>query len=630
MKRILKTLKKKWRLLMCVAIVIIFQCYIQLCIPTLTVAIQSIVSKGANATSIDLATLELGVFPLLKMILEGTEFNYYSWIFIVGGWMLIYSFIVLVLAIFQNYFGAYLGAFVGKMLRKEMFYKVNTLTLSDYDKFGTATLITRTTNDIEQIKNFLTMGIRIMFMSPAYMIIAVIFTINKDYRYLLVFLVIIPLIIIIMAILLILTSPLFKKLQKNLDDITVVLRENLTGIRVVRAYNQQTTEDKKFDEANKNTTKTYLKASQIMTVADPFISVIFNLAYIGIFALGFFFLNGANILDSTVQMQVANINAVSQYAMQMMMSFLMFAMMFIMLPQASASIKRVNEVLNTKNNILDVDNEKFDYDEFSNLETKGTIEFKEVSFTYPDATYPCIEGITFKTKPGTTTAIIGSTGSGKSSIINLIPRFYDATTGEIFLDGVNIRSIPKTLLRDKVGFVPQQAVLFKGTIKENICFGKKDATDEEIQEALNVAQTGHFISKLPDGINTYVAQGGKNFSGGQKQRLAIARALVRKPEIYIFDDSFSALDFKTDAKLRADLKPYTKGASIIIVAQRVSSILDADNIIVVNEGKCVGQGTHTELLKSCPIYQDIVKSQLDKEEVEKTIRLIKEAKEGGY
>ena len=334
-------------------------------------------------------------------------------------------------------------------------------------------------------------------------------------------------------------------------------------------------------------------------------------------------------LQKTIANDISGIVVVSQYSMQIMQSFIMLAFVLVLLPQTMASMSRINEVLKCEDTVKECDHNKFNEELFQKRE-KGSIEFKDVSFCYPDSNTPVIEHISFKTKPGTTTAIIGSTGSGKSTIINLIPRFYDATSGEIILDNYNIKDIPQKTLRDCIGFVPQQALLFSGTIEENIRFGNKNASDEEILEALSVAQTEHFISKLPNGTKTFVSQGGKNFSGGQKQRLCIARALVKKPEIYVFDDSFSALDFKTDAKLRQALKKYIVNSSIIIVAQRVSSILDADNIIVLNEGKCVGQGTHAELLKSCPIYQDIVKSQLDPDEVEKTINILNSIKsEGG-
>jgi len=614
MKKILQILGKKWYLLLLVAACIITQCYLQLMLPEKMGEIQTYMNQYQST----LITQE----ELTQNILQ------------TGGWMLLISAGVCILAVVQNFFGSWLGAYVGKIMRSEVFYKVNSLSLTNYNKFGTATLITRTTNDIEQIKNLVYMSIRTLIMSPTYMIIALIKILNNDSRLAIILAICIPLIIVGMAGLMAYATPLFKKIQEKTDNVTIVLRENLTGIRVIRAYNQQKTEFTKFDKANKDMTKIIIKVGHTMSLADPLINIIFNLCYVGIYALGFYLLDGFVITSAAdmnvVSNTITNVAIVSQYSMQIMMSFLMFAMLFIMIPQASASSKRVNEVLKTVSAIKEKELTPEQLKKITNTKESGILEFKDVSFTYPDASQPVIEHISFKTKPGTTTAIIGSTGSGKSSIINLIPRFYDATSGSVCLDGNDIKDIPQKLLRDKIGFVPQTAVLFKGTIKENILFGKKDASDEEIAEALSVAQTEHFINKLPDKLNSYVSQGGKNFSGGQKQRLAIARALVRKPEVYVFDDSFSALDFKTDAKLRSALKTYAKDSAVVVVAQRVSSILDADNILVINDGKCVAQGTHNQLLKNCAIYRDIVKSQLDPDEVEKTLKMNKEAVlEGG-
>ncbi|MFA6667647.1 MAG: ABC transporter ATP-binding protein [Bacilli bacterium] len=614
MKKILQILVKKWYLLLLVAACIITQCYLQLMLPEKMGEIQTYMNQYQST----LITQE----ELTQNILQ------------TGGWMLLISAGVCILAVVQNFFGSWLGAYVGKIMRSEVFYKVNSLSLTNYNKFGTATLITRTTNDIEQIKNLVYMSIRTLIMSPTYMIIALIKILNNDSRLAIILAICIPLIIVGMAGLMAYATPLFKKIQEKTDNVTIVLRENLTGIRVIRAYNQQKTEFTKFDKANKDMTKIIIKVGHTMSLADPLINIIFNLCYVGIYALGFYLLDGFVITSAAdmnvVSNTITNVAIVSQYSMQIMMSFLMFAMLFIMIPQASASSKRVNEVLKTVSAIKEKELTPEQLKKITNTKESGILEFKDVSFTYPDASQPVIEHISFKTKPGTTTAIIGSTGSGKSSIINLIPRFYDATSGSVCLDGNDIKDIPQKLLRDKIGFVPQTAVLFKGTIKENILFGKKDASDEEIAEALSVAQTEHFINKLPDKLNSYVSQGGKNFSGGQKQRLAIARALVRKPEVYVFDDSFSALDFKTDAKLRSALKTYAKDSAVVVVAQRVSSILDADNILVINDGKCVAQGTHNQLLKNCAIYRDIVKSQLDPDEVEKTLKMNKEAVlEGG-
>lgn len=613
MKKVFQILAKKWYVVLFVAGCIILQVNLQLMLPEKMGNVQTFMTQY----SIGAITKDEMTQSILKT----------------GGEMLLISAGICVCAIIQNFFAAWLGAYVGKILRGEVFYKVNSLSLSNYNKFGTATLITRTTNDIEQIKNLIAMSIRTLIMSPTYIIVALIKILGNDSRLAIVLAICIPIILAGIIILMAVATPLFKRIQTSIDNVTIVLRENLTGIRVIRAYNQQDTEYKKFDSANKEMTRIIVKVQRTMSVADPLINIVFNLCYVGIYALGFYLLDGFKITSTNltvVSETLTNIAVVAQYSMNIMMSFLMFAMLFVMIPQASASNKRINEVLNTVSTIKEKEFSEEDLKKLKENKVKGVLEFRNVSFTYPDAKTPVISDINFKTTPGSITAIIGSTGSGKSSVINLIPRFYDATSGEVYVDGVNVKDYPEKMLRDKLGFVPQTAVLFKGTIKDNIRFGKDDATDDEINKALSVAQTEHFINKLPQKLDTYVAQGGKNFSGGQKQRLAIARALVKKPEIYVFDDSFSALDFKTDAKLRAALKDYAKDSSIIVVAQRVSSILDADNIIVLNDGKIVGQGKHSELLETCDVYQDIVRSQLDADEIEKTIKMNKEALvEGG-
>jgi len=611
MKTVLKIVKDKWYIVLFAAICLFFQCYLQLMLPEYMGYIQNAITSSTDQAAKDAAMQTILTY---------------------GGYMVLISLGVLVCAITQGYLSSYVGAYVGKKMREEVFHKVNRLSLTNYNKFGTATLITRTTNDIEQVKSLVFMTIRTLVMSPTYMIIALIKIMNNDSRMTIVLAICIPLILAVMVVLLIIATPLFKQIQQKTDNVTVILRENLTGIRVIRAYNQQKTEADKFDVANKDMKGIITKVGRTMSVANPAIKIIFNLCFVGIYAFGFYLLEGMSIKGNAnaIAETITNIAVTSQYSMQIMMSFLMFAMLFVMIPQSSASSKRINEVLNIKDTIKDVPETPELLEKIDNTKEKGIIEFKDVSFTYPDAESPCIENISFKTKPGTVTAIIGSTGSGKSSIINLIPRFYDTTIGSIEIDGINIKDMPIKVVRDKLGFVPQTAVLFKGTIRENIKFGNANATDDDINEALKVAQTEHFISKLPDGLNSFVAQGGKNFSGGQKQRLCIARALARKPEIYVFDDSFSALDFKTDAKLRAALQDYAKNSSMIVVAQRISSIINAENIIVLNDGKCVGQGTHNELLKSCKVYQDIVKSQLDEDEVEKTIKMAQSAVlEGG-
>ena len=601
MSKVLHFLRKKRPFLLLIACAIVAQCYLQLMLPEYMGKITTLITSDSP--------------------------DKINQIWVNGGYMILISIGVVVLATIQNFTGATLSAYVGRELRTEMFHKVNHISLTEYNKFGTATLITRTTNDIEQVKNYVLMAVRIIVMSPTYMIIGLIKTLTQDAMLSIVLAICIPLILLFMAILLKFATPLFKSLQTKIDNLTIVVRENLTGVRVIRAYNQQGVEYKK---ANKDMTQTVTKVGKIMSFTNPLISIIFNLCFIGIYALGFYLLNGLNAGDPQIGNLISNVAVVAQYSLQIMQSFMMLAMIFIMLPQASACSKRIAEVLDVKDN-EQIDNvDKEEYEKFKSKTTRGVLAFNNVTFTYPDSDTPCIENVSFKTKPGKMLAIIGSTGAGKSTVINLIPRFYDATKGNITLDGVDITKIPIKDLRDSIGFVPQKAVLFKGTIKDNIRFGKKDATDEEINEALSVAQTEHFISKLPKGLDSFVSQGGKNFSGGQKQRLSIARALVKKPEVYVFDDSFSALDFKTDAKLRAALKTYVGDSTMIVVAQRVSSILDADTIVVLNEGKVAGIGNHEDLLKNCPIYQDIVKSQLDPDEVEKTLKMSREAEnEGG-
>ena len=609
MTKVLSCLKNKWYLFLIVMGAIIAQCYLQLMLPEYMGKITQLIMSDSPSKIND--------------------------IWINGGWMILISVGVVILATIQNFLGATLSAIAGRELRKEVFKKVNHLDQMQYNKFGTSTLITRTTNDIEQVKNYLLMAIRIVVMSPTYMIIGLIKTLTQDAMLSIILAICIPLIVVVMFLIMHFATPLFRKIQTKIDNLTVVLRGNLTGVRVVRAYNQQGTEYKKFDFANKDMTEVSRKVNRLMSVANPTVSIIFNLCYIGIYALGFFLLDGTQIfvngvINPDIPLVITNVSVVAQYSLQIMQSFLMLAMIAVMYPQASACARRIKEVIDSPKSFDEDEIDPKKTELFTNRKTRGIIKFNDVTFAYPDGEKPCISNISFETKPGKITAIIGSTGSGKSTVINLIPRFYDVTSGSITLDGVDIRNLNVSDLRDAVGFVPQKALLFKGTIRENLKFGNKTATDEDINEALKVAQAFNFVDKLPDKLDSFVSQGGKNFSGGQKQRLAIARTLVKKPEIYVFDDSFSALDFKTDAKLRKALEGYVGTSSVIVVAQRVSSILNADTIIVLNEGKMVGKGTHAELLKSCPVYQDIVKSQLDPEEVEKTIKMMQEAtSEGG-
>ena len=601
MLKLLKFVFNKWYFLLLTAISIIGQCYLQLMLPEYMGKITSLIMSDAE--------------------------DKITQIWINGGWMMLISVGVIICCISQHFFGARVSSYVGKTLRERVFKKVNSLSITQFDSFGTATLITRTTNDIEQVKMYVLMSLRIVFMSPTYMIIGLIKTLTADAKLAIVLAITIPIILVGVIVMVAVTTPMFKKIQTKTDNLTVVLRGNLTGIRVIRAYNQQEKEVNKFDFANKDLTKTHAKVSRFLSFLNPITNIIFNLAYIGIFALGFSIIDGSNLITNgtIIQETITNVSVTAQYSTQIMSSFLMLAMIIIMLPQALASSNRINEVLNLEDLINDNDLDKEINDKFMARKSKGVLKFDNVSFTYPGSNVPAISNISFETKPGKTVAIIGSTGSGKSTVVNLIPRLYDVSEGEITLDGFNIKNISTKELREAIGFTPQKALLFNGTIRSNIQFGKKDATDEEINKALEIAQAQHFISKLPEGLDAPVSQGGKNFSGGQKQRLTIARTIIKQPEILIFDDSFSALDFSTDAKLRYALKQNIKESAMVIVAQRVSSILDADTIVVLNDGQMVGKGTHAQLLKSCPVYQDIVKSQLDPEEVEKTIQMMKEA-----
>ncbi len=546
-------------------------------------------------------------------------------IWIQGGIMIGISVLVLTLAVGTGLLIGHATSVLAKNVRQSIYDKVSEFSLAEYDNFGTSTLLTRITNDVQTVKDTYTMSLRTMVMSPVTLIVAIIMVLTKDASLAIVLAISLPIIVITIIVLCVVSIPKFKKIQEAIDHVTVVMREQLTGVRVVRAFNQQEYERARFGQANDKVKNITIKVERIMTSANPIITVVFNMTYIAIFFYGFARLDGT-FIQSDVSDTLSNMMVVAQYTMQIMMSFMMFAMILIMIPRGQVSAKRINAILETENTVLDKKDTSL---ALNNKQGKGVIEFKDVSFTFPDAQDPMLHHISFKTKPGEMTAIIGSTGSGKSTLINLIPRFYDVSEGAILFDGVDIRDYSQKDLRDMIGFVPQQTLLFSGTIKDNMLFGNQNASDEDIKKALDVAQATHFVNKKEEGINARVSQGGKNFSGGQKQRLAIARALVKKPEVFIFDDSFSALDFKTDIKLRRALKDYVKDASMIVVAQRVSSILNADNIIVLDDGEIVGQGKHEQLLNSCPTYLDIVLSQLDPDEIDKTIKLGQQIMEGG-
>ncbi|GFZ30789.1 multidrug ABC transporter ATP-binding protein [Clostridium zeae] len=525
-----------------------------------------------------------------------------SKIFHIGGVMLLVALGGVICSVIASMLSSISASGLGEIIRSKVFRKVESFSLHEFDKLGTATLITRTTNDITQIQTVTVMIMRMMINAPIMCVGGIIMAYRKDGSLTWVLGVSIPVLILVIAILALKMMPLFKMVQVKIDRINLVLREKLTGIRVIRAFNTVDRETKRFNEANNDLTNNYIKVNRIMAFMMPSIMLIMNFTSLSILWFG-----GLRISEGS--MDLGALSAFTQYAMQIMFSMIMLAMMFIMVPRAQAAAVRINEVLDTVPEITDAEKVREDF------EGRGYVEFKDVSFSYHGAEEAALRNISFAAKPGEITAIIGSTGSGKSTLINLITRFYDVKSGSVLVDGVDVREITQESLRSKIGFVPQKAVLFSGTIAENIKFGSDNATDEEIRYAAEVAQAADFIATMDGGYDHEIAQGGTNVSGGQKQRLSIARALVRKPEIYIFDDSFSALDFKTDAKLRAALKKETQESTVIIVAQRVGTVMDADRIIVLDEGSVVGMGNHKELLQTCDVYREIVSSQLSEEEI---------------
>ena len=519
-----------------------------------------------------------------------------------GGVMLLVALLGTVCTILTSYLSSKIGMGFSRDLRKKVFEKVESFSLTEINEVGTASLITRTTNDINQVQMVVIMMMRMMLSAPIMIVGALIMALRKDVELSKVILVVIPIIIVTIAIIAKFTLPMFQKMQNKIDKLNLVVRENLTGIRVIRVFNKVEAEQERFNQASLEVSRIATMANRLMGALMPLMMLILNLSIIAVIWFG-----GIRINDG--DLMVGNLMAFIQYLTQVMFSLLMLTMMFVLIPRAQASAVRINEVLEMKSPIQEPK-------EAIQPQLKGYVEFKNVSFGYEGAEEYAISNISFVAKPGEVTAIIGGTGSGKSSILNMIPRFYDAAKGEVLVDGVNVRDMNQQELRSKIGYVPQKAVLFTGTIRDNILYGKEDATDEEVRHALDIAQATDFVSKMKEGIESPISQGGTNVSGGQKQRLSIARAIVRKPEIYLFDDSFSALDFKTDAQLRAALKKETKDSTVIIVAQRVSTVMDATRILVMDEGHVVGMGTHEELLQTNEIYQQIVESQLKKGEEE--------------
>lgn len=520
-----------------------------------------------------------------------------------GGYMLIISLLSAVCTVIVGFFASRTAAGLAKNLRRGIFTKVESFSNDEFDKFSTASLITRTTNDITQIQTVVVMAIRMIIYAPILGIGGVIKAINKSASMSWTIGLAVVLLLILIGVVFTVALPKFKAIQKLVDRLNQVTRENLSGMMVIRAFNTEKFEEKRFDKANKDLTNTNLFVNRVMVVMFPAMMLIMNGVTLLIVWVG-----AHQIADSS--MQVGDMMAFMQYAMQILFAFIMMSFMFIMIPRASVAGQRIAEVLDVEPTILDPKKPK----NFEK-EVKGVVEFNNVSFRYHGAEEDVLKNISFKALPGQTTAIIGSTGAGKTTLVNLLPRFYDVTGGEILLDGIDIREVTQHELRDHVGYVPQKGSLFKGTIESNLKYAKADATESELLEASTIAQAMEFINEKPEGFETEISQGGTNVSGGQKQRLSIARALVKKPQIYIFDDSFSALDFKTDASLRRALKEQTESSTLIIVAQRISTIMNAEQIIVLDEGKIVGVGTHEELMKDCETYQEIALSQLSKEEL---------------
>lgn len=491
---------------------------------------------------------------------------------------------------------------LARRVRRDVFSKVGSFSLEEMNRFSTPSLITRSTNDVTQIQQVMGMMLRMALYAPTMAIMAVVKIVNLNMQLTLTTGIAIVVMVGLVMTMLITVVPKFKIIQKLTDKLNGVTRENLTGIRVVRAYSAENIQEDKFDGVNKKLTKTTLFTNRMGSIIMPGMSLIINGLSLAILWVGAYLLK-----DSVTSYSV--VTQFSQYSIQVLMSFMFVALLFIMLPRASVSARRILAMLNTKTKIHDGE-----YN-VENNKAEGEIEFRNVSFKYPDAEGYILHDISFKANKGETVAFIGSTGSGKSTLINLIPRFYDVSEGEVLLDGVNVKEYKLADLNNKIGYVPQKGVLFSGTVDENICYGKEDATEEEIKKALKVAQASNFVGRLENGRNYHISQGGKNVSGGQRQRLSIARAVIKKPEIYIFDDSFSALDYKTDKALREALKKETSEVTNLIVAQRIGTIMDADRIIVLDKGKMVGMGKHKELLKNCKVYKEIAYSQLSKEEL---------------
>lgn len=521
-----------------------------------------------------------------------------------GGVMLIITLLVALANVAVSFVSGRAAMAFGRDLRAALFQKIETFSLSELDQFGTPSLITRTNNDVQQVAQASLMFFRMMVAAPIMCVGGIIMAIRQDAQLSLLMLVIVPVILLVLFVLMRKALPLFKILQKKTDRLNLVAREKLSGIRVIRAFRKTEFEENRFEEANQDLTMTSLRVHRMMAVLMPVLMLVMNLSTLAIYWFG------SKRID-TGDMPIGNLSAFLMYIMLILFSIMMAAIMFVMLPRASASADRIHEVLSVTPKIHDTEN-TISGDSLGSFQE---LAFDDVSFKYPGAEEPVLSHISFTTKPGEITAILGSTGSGKSTLINLIPRFYDVSSGRILINGTDVRVLSQKDLREKIGFIPQKAFLFNGTVASNVRYGKEDATDEEIWKALETAQAKEFVEEMTDRLDAPISQGGSNVSGGQKQRLCIARALVKKPDIYVFDDSFSALDFKTDAALREALRKETIESAVLIVAQRVSTVFTADRILVLDDGAVVGDGTHKELMGSCEVYREIVYSQLSEEEI---------------
>ena len=581
--------------------------------------LKNLTKKECFLALISLILIIVQVWLELKMpdymseitVLVQTEGSKMSDIIKNGAYMLGCAFGSLVSAVIVGYLVATVAASFSKSVRKKLFDKVEDLAMSEVKGFSTSSLITRTTNDITQVQMLVAMGLQLMIKAPITAIWAITKILNKSWQWSMTTGIAVLILLTVISILTIIVMPRFKIVQKLTDKINGVTRENLTGIRVVRAFNAEIYQENKFEDVNTKLTNQQMYNQKKFAIMQPVMYLVMYFLTLAIYFIGAYLIRDASMVNKLGLF--GDMVVFSSYAMQVIMSFLMLAMIFMMSPRAQVSANRINEVLDTDITIKD-----------GNINTNktnevGTVEFKNVSFKYPDADEYLLKNISFKANKGETVAFIGSTGSGKSTLINLVPRFYDATEGEVLVDGVNVKDYTQEFLHNKIGYVPQKAVMFNGTVNSNIAYGdngKGEISEEKIKKAIEVAQGKEFVEKMDEKYDTHIAQGGTNVSGGQKQRLAIARAIARNPEIYIFDDSFSALDYKTDSLLRKALKEYTKDATSLIVAQRIGTIMNADKIIVLEDGVSVGMGTHKELLKNCDVYKEIALSQLSKEELE--------------